>query len=327
MEDKFKSQTIAGPTAQASQTVHYSGAGSKTPSDNVQTFNFTSTENQQTDLFTGDVTTADPNWSAAQQSVSVPTPNILGYTPDLSEIPADSYDNTTGDQTFNVNYTPDPASLKIVYQDVEAGGTQVLGTQVLNGVTDGAYDNTSAYASELASLSQKGYILTSGVPTKGKFDAGDQTEIVNLQVDESKLAIPKAALTTEQSTYQVGQPVTATFNQPVNDLSQFYGYRYSNWDTTLTIPSDVQNATVQLKDDKGNLVPTTIVTLPNGQAKVSVSSATMKSLPFTGGNLSFCHFGSIKCSACGWNGIKLQCRYPNRGTQFISCLSNAANCS
>lgn len=85
-------------------TVHYVVSDGKTnpPSDNTQTITWTRPGTK--DKVTG-VTTPTGNWTTPANYTDVPTPNLDGYTPDKTNVPAPTPDPNQNPTTV-VTYNP-----------------------------------------------------------------------------------------------------------------------------------------------------------------------------------------------------------------------------
>ncbi|WP_367341241.1 MBG domain-containing protein [Limosilactobacillus sp.] len=120
MQSATRTQTIT-------ETIHYQGAGAKTPSDNVQTI--TITENGVKDLVTGAV-----NWTPATGSFNeVASPDIPGYTADQKSIALVTVNFGDKNISKTVTYTANAQTGKISY--VDQTGKEISTTD-LTGKTD-----------------------------------------------------------------------------------------------------------------------------------------------------------------------------------------------
>ncbi|WP_407884924.1 mucin-binding protein, partial [Furfurilactobacillus curtus] len=151
---------IATATATTTQTIHYVDTPSSTAvTDNVQTISW----NTSHDLF------AD-TWQATPttQTTAVESPVIAGYTPDKTTVPASSNETLTtqpADNTINVTYTANPATIVFNYVDDEESGKVISTSALLNGVTDqtGSYNVTVPTNYQLAENQAKTISYTFGV--------------------------------------------------------------------------------------------------------------------------------------------------------------------
>jgi LPXTG-motif cell wall-anchored protein len=222
------------------RTIHYEGAGSNTPSDQVQSITFGATVQQTIDDVTGAILSeSSPTWSAEGSDKDLGTfnsttiPSIGGYSLEsISYGTGDSEEDDTLDKIVkeqavthdddNINvtitYSAQPAQVNVVFRDVDVDATTpnaVLAQQNIKGVTYGVYDNTMAYNAELKALEAKGYILVQADNQTGKFKPGDTTIYVDLKHN-----------------------VTTTANYQVKDISQKIQYVTDKGD--LVAPDNVQ---------------------------------------------------------------------------------------
>lgn len=126
---------------------------------------------------------------------------------------------------------------------------------------------------------------TVGTGTSAFSIFGNEGSLKNITIskpDFGPVKIPKATWSIDQSQYRSGQNVTATLNQPINALDQNINHRYADWQTTLTVPTEIQNPAVGLYDSQDNLVPETITPISDHHYQITISSDTMNALPFAG---------------------------------------------
>lgn len=160
------------------------------------------------------------------------------------------------------------------------------GKLYLNGISGQAFPHFTAPA-------LTGYSYVSELSDTPSFIfQGNAPSNVNYQYYElSDLVIPQGSWQINDSSYQVGKKITATFNQPVNNFN--IPYRYSNWETTLTLPSDFVSPTIQVLDNTGKSVTAQIDNLGNNQYKATISPDTMAALAFNGETYSFVATGTL----------------------------------
>lgn len=182
-----KDQMIDGPTDDVRQTVHYVGAGSKTPEDNIQTFHFSSKETQTLDLVTDKVIqTSEPSWSFVQKSLAIEVPQIAGYQADQKNIDSVNYTHDSKDAQIIVNYKAEASKVKVIYRDVDPLSerqNEPIETEELEGQTDAEFDNTAAFEKQMKALKAKGYLLVKADQQTGTFPVGTTTLTVDLKHD------------------------------------------------------------------------------------------------------------------------------------------------
>ncbi|MFR0597650.1 mucin-binding protein, partial [Limosilactobacillus mucosae] len=155
------------------QTIKYEYAdGTATGlADNVQTLTFKRTGDK--DLVTHEVTWPDWSTVAAQQTSSVASPAIKGYTADTSEIPAVTYHAGDSDTTYVVKYNADAQHAVINYIDGESD--EILHTDKVNGHSDEKINYSTV--DMIKQLEAKGYELYKDNFSAGeKFDNDDATD-------------------------------------------------------------------------------------------------------------------------------------------------------
>ncbi|WP_366534780.1 mucin-binding protein, partial [Streptococcus equi] len=130
----------------------------------TQTASFTRTAT--VDKVTGQVTYTD--WTSEDAELdAVASPSIVGYTPNLANVPALTADADTENSTVVVVYTPNAQVGTVTYIDETTGET--LEVADLTGVTDAAIGYNPA--ERIAHYESLGYELVSNkVPTDGVYD-------------------------------------------------------------------------------------------------------------------------------------------------------------
>ncbi|WDA67441.1 mucin-binding protein [Lactococcus lactis] len=102
-----KKEDVGGQNKTVKQTIHYQGAGNKTPKDNVQSMKFTSTHSETIDNVTGKVISKTPDvWSKDQQTKQIDSPKIEQYNVDKDKVQASTYKHDDKDKTIVVTYSP-----------------------------------------------------------------------------------------------------------------------------------------------------------------------------------------------------------------------------
>ncbi|TSO26648.1 YSIRK-type signal peptide-containing protein [Lactobacillus sp. LL6] len=154
-EDNNSKQIVL--TKEATQTVHYEGAGSSTPQDNISTIKFI--HKVSLDKVTGEL--IDNGWTPQTQTYkTVITPNVAGYTASVNAVGGDQVnanDNNL-DRTYTVTYVKDPVLVmgNVVYID-DVTGDVLESHSFLGNIGDSVkYDP----AKRIASYEAKGYQLT-----------------------------------------------------------------------------------------------------------------------------------------------------------------------
>ena len=127
-------------TLKTTRTIVYVNEQGKQMADPVnQTLIFTQTGKK--DLVTGEITW-DPDYTQSLTWKSVTSPQIAGYTPDLTKV--DEQTETVKDADFIkghdqmavVTYSANDQSANVVYVDDDNNGSQIGDTQTVSGVTD-----------------------------------------------------------------------------------------------------------------------------------------------------------------------------------------------
>ena len=127
-------------TLKTTRTIVYVNEQGKQMADPVnQTLIFTQTGKK--DLVTGEITW-DPDYTQSLTWKSVTSPQIAGYTPDLTKV--DEQTETVKDADFIkghdqmavVTYSANDQSANVVYVDDDNNGSQIGNTQTVSGVTD-----------------------------------------------------------------------------------------------------------------------------------------------------------------------------------------------
>jgi LPXTG-motif cell wall-anchored protein len=173
------------------RTVKYVGAGAKTPSSQVQKAQFDSHVTQTIDNVTGEVVSeSEPTWFKVGSNIDeaqfdqITPPEIEGYTATISLVPGLKVNHSSQNTEVTVNYVPNEAQVKIVYQDVDSNASipnDILAQEVLKGRVDEQFDNSDSFQEHLKQLERKGYELVSTDDLKGKYTASSQTRYVNLK--------------------------------------------------------------------------------------------------------------------------------------------------
>lgn len=122
---------------------------------------------------------------------------------------------------------------------------------------------------------------------------GGATNYTISKPDFGPVVIPNGSWKTETQNWQAGQEVEASFNQPINALDVNINHRYSNWETTVTLPSEIKDPKVTVLDHQGNVIPQTITPLSDHVYKVTIRPETMKTLPFNGETYRFVVTGTL----------------------------------
>lgn len=105
--------------------------------------------------------------------------------------------------------------------------------------------------------------------------------------DFGEVVIPKAEWMIDESTFLPDETIQVLFQQPINALDENINHRYANWETTFTLPSEIQQPNIQLVDQQGKVVPIDVTKTAEQKYHVSVSSETMKLLEFAGETYQF----------------------------------------
>lgn len=158
-------------TKDVKQVVTYTGAGSKTPSENSQTITFTKTTSRSSD---GKTTTSD--WDkkdATFENVTVPT--IEGYTADVTTVTGQTVTADSDDIHVPVTYTANDAKATVNFKDDDTSDPQDLSANSisLTGKTDESINFTTA-EDQVKNLLAAGYELSQTNdavidPATGKF--------------------------------------------------------------------------------------------------------------------------------------------------------------
>ena len=173
-------------TKTGTQTVIYTGAGEKTPKDNVTNITFEHT--LTIDKVTGKVT-KDNGWTPASQSYTkIETPTVDGYTADKSVAGGETVtiNPTTGNgeinKTYVVNYTKNPETpavnnqnAQVRYIDQDNNNSLITASNNLSGKPGSAIDYSTA--NTITELENQGYELVyDGFTGKNAtFDNDDST--------------------------------------------------------------------------------------------------------------------------------------------------------
>ncbi len=195
-------------------TVRYSGAGSKTPPDNVQ--NAVWTRKIKTDKVTNAVTEILP-WTPDKVMYNeVPSPPVAGYMPDLQTVPAEAV--TQSDIVRDVVYTGQIQKVTYTVIDDTDGSKLKDKEPLVSGNSDkplpasaqGTYDNI------IKSYEDNNYVLVSKDPLPANFDDDttvDQNVTVHLRHK------------TEEKTYDKESKLTVRYhgagsNTPPNNVQK-----------------------------------------------------------------------------------------------------------
>ena len=164
-------------TDKVNRTIHYVYSDGKTAEpDKVQVVNFT--EDGVQDLVTGNIT-----WTSAksQTMVSVDTPKLEGYTPDIKSVASQTVKFGDPDINVTVHYTANAQKASVTYVDDKTGKT--LKVDNLNGVTNAKSGYTTKAA--IDTYTGLGYTLVSDDTNGNEVvfdndDANDQAFTVHL---------------------------------------------------------------------------------------------------------------------------------------------------
>ncbi|MDB6251759.1 mucin-binding protein [Lactobacillus amylovorus] len=164
-------------TDKVNRTIHYVYSDGKTAEpDKVQVVNFT--EDGVQDLVTGNIT-----WTSAksQTMVSVDTPKLEGYTPDIKSVASQTVNFGDPDINVTVHYTANAQKASVTYVDDKTGKT--LKVDNLNGVTNVKSGYTTKAA--IDTYTGLGYTLVSDDTNGNEVvfdndDANDQAFTVHL---------------------------------------------------------------------------------------------------------------------------------------------------
>ena len=159
------------------QTIHYVGAGDKTPADNKQTFVFT--REITFDDVTGKIISVTP-WSVQSHTFgNVDTPVIPGYHADKAVAGGETVTPDDLDKVITVTYTK-IGTISVKYHDTtEDKDLKGYGTNA-----EGKENDPFTYdpASDLKELEGIGYVVDGEVPNiPNKFSDGPQTVVINVK--------------------------------------------------------------------------------------------------------------------------------------------------
>lgn len=213
---KMMTKTVAGSEAQSpipdktvTQTVHYTGAGSDTPADDVQKFTFKATVTQTIDEVTGKVISESvPSWTAAKDSQAVSVPILKGYTASDSEIASSTYTEDAQDKAITVSYKAKPVKVTVKY--------------LRQGTTD-SVDKTQTYT---FTYGQAWSVSPIAAPDGYYYDTADTTDAQSGTVDfESKTLVMYYAPTEKNLTVnyvdEQGEQIADSAHFKVNYLDAY----------------------------------------------------------------------------------------------------------
>ncbi|XBG91098.1 hypothetical protein V4S38_00710 [Enterococcus cecorum] len=144
----------------ASQTVHYTGAGANTPADHVINVKDAFTRSIKVDKVTGEIIERK-DWTPNEHAFEiVTTPEVVNYYADKDQAGGLTATVENPNVVDNVVYAPKEASLTVRYLDQDKGMEEIEGTR---GGVSGNYGNPITYstAETIANLIKKGFELVS----------------------------------------------------------------------------------------------------------------------------------------------------------------------
>ncbi|GMM16524.1 mucin-binding protein [Lactobacillus amylovorus] len=167
----------ASLTKTGTQTIHYVGAGDKTPADNTQPYTFS--KSMVIDKVTGTVLDSG-SWNVQSHTFgTVETPVIPGYQADKAVAGGATVTPDDLDKVITVTYTK-IGTISVKYHDTtEDKDLKGYGTNA-----EGKENDPFTYdpASDLKELEGRGYVVDGEVPNiPNKFSDGPQTVVINVK--------------------------------------------------------------------------------------------------------------------------------------------------
>ncbi len=159
-------------TDKVNRTIHYVYSDGKTAEpDKVQVVNFT--EDGVQDLVTGNIT-----WTSAksQKMVSVDTPKLEGYTPDIKSVASQTVNFGDKDLDTTVTYSADAQTATITYID-DTTENKTLGSDKQNGKFNQVITFEHDPAEVIKGLEEKGYKLVSNDFNSNKYQADNSNNV------------------------------------------------------------------------------------------------------------------------------------------------------
>ena len=159
-------------TDKVNRTIHYVYSDGKTAEpDKVQVVNFT--EDGVQDLVTGNIT-----WTSAksQKMVSVDTPKLEGYTPDIKSVASQTVNFGDKDLDTTVTYSADAQTATITYID-DTNENKTLGSDKQNGKFNQVITFEHDPAEVIKGLEEKGYKLVSNDFNSNKYQADNSNNV------------------------------------------------------------------------------------------------------------------------------------------------------
>ena len=160
-------------TDKVNRTIHYVYSDGKTAEpDKVQVVNFT--EDGVQDLVTGNIT-----WTSAksQKMVSVDTPKLEGYTPDIKSVASQTVNFGDKDLDTTVTYSADAQTATITYIDDDTNENKTLGSDKQNGKFNQVITFEHDPAEVIKGLEEKGYKLVSNDFNSNKYQADNSNNV------------------------------------------------------------------------------------------------------------------------------------------------------
>ena len=172
------------------QTVHYVGAGSRTPRDEVSTITFNRI--LVYDRVTGKKI-GSKGWEKVEESFPViAAPSVLGYVPDKVLVGGKSVTADEPNREYTINYkvnehiSDKEQKAEIKYLDIDSNNEEIVESELLTGKPNTKIDYSTI--DQLKKLDEKGYeVVNNGFDANGDiqfFDTSDdyvQTFIVTLK--------------------------------------------------------------------------------------------------------------------------------------------------
>lgn len=198
---------VAWLSKTVTETINYrygSATGAVAAPTKAQRVTFTRTATK--DQVTGQVTYGAWSPAATESLPAVPTPPITGYTPDISQVAAQTVTPTTADTTTTVVYTPNPEKATVTYVDTTTGKP----LRVVS--VTGKYGETVPYDSGaiVKQLENEGYTYQSTTIPAAGIPLTTDGKTVNYVVDMGHLVTTDTTTNNPDNVADLQRTVTRT---------------------------------------------------------------------------------------------------------------------